>query len=381
MAWNEPGDDKDPWGNKGGDQGPPDLDEVVKKMQERLGGLFGGRKGSDNGGRGETPSGPGTAGVGVIAVIVLILLLIWQSFYMIQPPERGVVLRFGAYKEVTKPGPHFLIPFVDQVIPVNIDQVLPFNHSAIMLTQDENIVDLKMTVQYKIQDPADYKFQDWNPDQTIKDATETALREVIGKSRLDAIITENRSGIAELVKAGIQDLMNTYRTGLEVVSVNIQDANPPEQVKEAFADVVKAREDKVRIENQAQAYANDIVPRARGAAARQLEDAKAYRAKVIAEAEGEVSRFLAVLAEYEKAPEVTRKRLYLETVQEVLAKTNKVMLDVESGNSLMYLPLDKIIGSKAVTPPASQEKQTPDEPVSQEADAPVRDTTRSRRIR
>jgi membrane protease subunit HflK len=381
MAWNEPGgDNKDPWGNKGGDQGPPDLDEVVKKMQERLGGLFGGRKGSDGGDRGDTPSGPAAAGVGVLVVIALVLFLAWQSFYIIEPPERGVVLRFGAYKEVTQPGPHFLIPMVDRVIPVNIDQVLSFNHTALMLTQDENIVDLSLTIQYKVQDPADYKFQDWDPDQTIKDATETALREVIGKSRLDNIITEKRTGIAELVKTGIQDLMKSYRTGLEVISVNIQDANPPEQVKEAFADAVKAREDKVRIENQAQAYANDVVPRARGAAARQLEDAKAYREKVIAEAEGEASRFLAVLTEYEKAPEVTRKRLYLETVQEVLGKTNKVMLDVESGNSLMYLPLDKLIESNpGVRLPRVQQES---EPVTQTtSEKPARETTRSRRTR
>jgi membrane protease subunit HflK len=379
MAWNEPGgDNKDPWGNKGGDQGPPDLDEVVKKMQERLGGLFGGRKGSDGGG-GDTPSGPAAAGAGVLVFIVIVIFLAWQSFYIIEPPERGVVLRFGAYKEVTQPGPHFLIPLVERVIPVNIDQVSSFNHTALMLTQDENIVDLTLTIQYKVQDPADYKFQDWNPDQTIKDATETALREVIGKSRLDNIITEERTGIAELVKIGIQDLMDSYRTGLEVVSVNIQDANSPEQVKEAFADVVKAREDKVRIENQAQAYANDIVPRARGGAARQLEAAKAYRQEVIARAEGEASRFLAVLAEYEKAPEVTRKRLYLETVQEVLGKTNKVMLDVDSGNSLMYLPLDKLIESRpGMNLPSVQQRS---EPAAEQAEKPARETVRSRRTR
>jgi membrane protease subunit HflK len=289
------------------------------------------------------------------------------------------VLRFGAYKEVTQPGPHLLIPLVERVIPVNIDQVSSFDHTALMLTQDENIVDLTLTIQYKVQDPADYRFQDWNPDQTIKDATETALREVIGKSRLDTIITENRSAIAEIVKIGIQDLMDSYRTGLEVVSVNIQGASPREQVKDAFADAVKAREDKVSIENQAQAYANDVVPRARGGAARQLEDAKAYREKVIAEAEGEVSRFLAVLAEYEKAPEVTRKRLYLETVQEVLGNTNKVMLDVDSGNSLMYLPLDKLIENKpGVRLPSIQQQSAP---VNEDAEKPVRETIRSRRIR
>ncbi len=386
MAWNEPGGngDKDPWSGGGGDQGPPDLDEVVKKMQERLGGLFGGRKGSNgSGGNGSDdgmPSGPAAAGMGGMLLLALAVFLAWQSFYIIEPAERGVVMRFGAFHEVTKPGPHLLIPMVDRVIPIDIDEVHTFTHTALMLTQDENIVDLTLTVQSKIQDPADYKFQDWNPDQTLKDATETALREVIGKSKLDTIITENRSGIAESVKLSIQELMDLYRTGMEVVSVNIQDANPPEQVKAAFDDANKAREDKVRIENQAQAYANDIVPRARGAGARQVEDAKAYKERVIAEAEGDTSRFLAILKEYQKAPEVTRKRLYLEALEEVLGNSNKVMLDVKSGNSLMYLPLDRLMQSssdkqsatiKLVPQTDEMPKATPDE----------RKVDRSRRVR
>lgn len=379
MAWNEPGGDKDPWGGRGGDQGPPDLDEVVKKMQERLSGMFGGRKGGgsgDNGG--ERPSaGPGASGLGALIAIALLALLAWKSWYIIEPAERGVVLRFGSYQEITKPGPHFLIPLVDRVIPVDIDKVETFSHSALMLTQDENIVDLALTVQSRIQDPADYLFQVNNPKETLKDATETALREVIGKSRLDTIITESRSEIADQVKKGIQELVDSYRTGLEVVSVNIQGASPPEEVKASFDDANKAREDKVRIENQAQAYANDVIPRARGAASRLLEDAKAYKSRVIAEAQGQATRFLAVLAEYEKAPEVTRKRLYLETVEEVLGKTNKVMLDVEGGNSLMYLPLDKLIQQQQRIPAAADTKSVPVE----EAATPEREVIRTRRIR
>ncbi len=387
MAWNEPGGDKDPWSGGGGDQGPPDLDEVVKKMQERLGGLFGGKKGSngsngsgDGGDDNGMPSAPAVAGMGGMILLAIIVFFVWQSFYIIEPAERGVVLRFGAFHEVTKPGPHLLIPVVDRVVAIDIDNVDTFTHTALMLTQDENIVDLTLTVQYKIQDPADYKFQDWNPDQTLKDATETALREIIGKSKLDTIITENRSGVADAVKTRLQELMDLYRTGMEVVSVNIQDANPPEQVKAAFDDANKAREDKVRIENQAQAYSNDVIPRARGAGARQIEAAKAYKEKVIANAEGETSRFLAILQEYRKAPEVTRKRLYLETVEQVLANSDKVLLDVESGNSLMYLPLDKLMqsgsGKKSVTTtpmpqPVEQQKATPEE----------RTVNRSRRTR
>ena len=383
MAWNEPGGDKDPWGGRGGDQGPPDLDEVVKKMQERLSGMFGGRKGGSSGGNGseDSSSGPGAGGLGALIVIGLLAFLIWQGFYIIEPAERGVVLRFGAYKEITKPGPHLLIPLVDTVVPINIDKVETHPHQALMLTQDENIVDLRLTVQYRIQDPADYIFQDRDPDQTLQDATETALREVIGKSRLDTIITENRSGIADQVKGGIQQLMDSYRTGLEVVSVNIQDANPPEEVKAAFDDANKAREDKVRIENQAQAYANDVVPKARGAAARLVEDAKAYKSRVIAEAEGEAARFLAVLAEYEKAPEVTRKRLYLETVEDVLGNTNKVMLDVDGGNSLMYLPIDQLIQSQKQGASSSTGSSSTPVLERETRSSPEREVIRSRRVR
>ncbi len=384
MAWNEPGGDKDPWGGRGGDQGPPDLDEVVKKMQERLSGMFGGRKGGgsgDNGGERPSSTGPGASGLGALIGIGLLAFLIWQGFYIVEPAERGVVLRFGAYKEITKPGPHLLIPLVDNVIPINIDKVETHPHQALMLTQDENIVDLRLTVQYRIQDPADYIFQDRDPDQTLQDATETALREVIGKNRLDTIITENRSGIADQVKAGIQKLMDSYRTGLEVVSVNVQDANPPEQVKAAFDDANKAREDKVRIENQAQAYANDVVPKARGAAARLVEDAKAYKSRVIAEAEGEASRFLAVLTEYEKAPEVTRKRLYLETVEHVLGNTNKVMLDVEGGNSLMYLPIDQLIQSRQQGASSSSGSSSTQVQERKASSTSGRDVIRSRRTR
>ncbi len=387
MAWNEPGggNGKDPWSGKGGDQGPPDLDEVVRKLQEKLGGLFGGGKGSGGGAGagGSVPSGPGNTGLGVIIAIALVVIIAWKGFYIVEPAERGVVLRFGAYQEIVEPGPHLLIPFVDEVIKVNVDQVSSFGHGAQMLTQDENIVDVKLTVQSRVQDPADYLFQDGDPDQTLHDATETALREIIGKSRLDVIITESRSAIADMVKQSIQETLNTYRTGLEVTSINIQEAAPPEQVKSAFDDANKAREDKVRIENQAQAYANDVIPKARGAAARQLEDAKAYQGRVIAEAEGEANRFLAVLREYEKAPEVTRERLYLETTETVLSGVNKVIMDVQQGNSLMYLPLDKLIKPAQKDEGAASTAAGIDIMPSRTptTDVPLREVTRGRRIR
>ncbi len=349
MAWNEPGNgNQDPWNNKGGNQGPPDLDEVVRKLQDKVGGLFGGRRGGGSGGAGKGAGG----GSGLIVAALLIALLIAaaiDSFYIIQPAERGVVLRFGAYHEVVGPGPHLKLPLIDSYQAVNVDQIDKFVHRAQMLTKDENIVDVTVEVQYRIQDPADYLFQDANPPRTLQNSMESALREVIGKSNLDEIITENRSGIALSVQKETQKLVDLYRTGLKVININIQDAKPPEAVQDAFADAIKAREDRERVQNQAQAYANDVVPRARGAAARQLEDAKAYKAKVVAEAEGESKRFLALLAEYKKAPEVTRRRLYLDSMQDVLHGTGKVLLDIKKGNNLTYLPLDRLIRPGSAT--------------------------------
>lgn len=343
MAWNEPGGGKrDPWSGKGGDQGPPDLDEVVKKLQERMGGLFGGKRGGSNG-DGSGGTGGGIAGIGLIIGLVVIVMLAVKSFYIVEPAERGVVKRFGAYLEVTEPGPHFLVPFIDDVTTVDVDNINKFPHRAQMLTKDENIVDVTLTVQYRIIDPAAYLFQDANPEKSIRGSMESAMREVIGKSHLDDIITANREAIAIAVQKGTQDLMNLYKTGLVLTSINIQEANPPEAVKAAFNDAIKAREDKERLQNQAQTYANDVVPRSRGAAARQIEDAKAHKAKVVAEADGESARFLALLREYEKAPQVTRERLYLETVEQVLQSSNKVMLDVKEGSNLTYLPLDRIM--------------------------------------
>lgn len=346
MAWNEPGgNNKDPWGGKGNDQGPPDLDEVVKKLQDKLGGLFGGKSGGSGSSGGSSGSSGSSKGIGMIVGLVVVAVLGFQSFYTVNPAERGVVLRFGEFVQVTQPGPHFLIPFIDNVITVDVDQISRLPHRAEMLTSDENMVDVSLNVQYRIQDPVDYLFQDSTPEKTIKDTIESALREVVGKSTLDEIITQNRSGIADSVRTIAQDMIADYKSGLVITSVNIQAANPPEAVKEAFDDANRAREDKIREINKAEAYANDIVPRARGAGAAAVADAKGYKAKVIAEAEGESQRFTALVREYEKAPDVTRERLYLETMQDVLGNTNKVLLDVKSGNNLTYLPLDKITES------------------------------------
>jgi membrane protease subunit HflK len=389
MAWNEPGGgNKDPWSGKGGDQGPPDLDEVVRKLQERLGGLFGGKKGPSQpgsgggGGSGGSPFG-GLSGR-TLGVAGAILLVIWlaSGIYIVEPAERGVVLRFGAYQTMTEPGPHWHIPYpVEEVIKVNVDEISSFTHKAAMLTKDENIVELELTVQSRIQDAADYLFQDQSPEKTLRDVTETVVRKTIGGSKLDFILTEGRGAVAQMIQDRTQGLINEYKTGLEITSINMQPAKPPEQVKEAFDDAIKAREDKERLENKAEAYANEILPQARGEAARVEADSKAYRDRVIASAEGEAARFLAVLTEYEKAPEVTRERLYLDTMQDVLSQSNKVLIDVPGGNNLMYLPIDQLLkkreggassgGGQSVTPRVTQEP-TP---------MPQREVVRERRSR
>ncbi len=389
MAWNEPGGGKDPWSGKGGDQGPPDLDEVVRKLQERLGGLFGGRRRGGGGGNGSgRPYRPvGGVSVGIVLGLALVGWLA-SGIYIVQPAERGVVTRFGAYQAVTSPGPHWHLPFpIEDVQKVDVDEIKSFRHQAQMLTRDENIVDVALTVQSRVQDPTDFLFQVQNPEQTLRDATETAVRETIGKNQLDFILTEGRSTIGVDIKARIQELLNNYRTGLIVTSVNTQPARPPDAVKSAFDDAIKAREDKARLENQAEAYANDVLPRARGAAARRVADAEAYRDKVVADAQGETARFNSVLAQFQKAPAVTRERLYIDAIQSVLSKSPKVMLDVPGGTNLTYLPLDKLIqpprpkAQSRDSAEAAASAAAPSGPVEPEPTRAVREPTRERRMR
>ena len=400
MAWNEPGGgNKDPWGGKGGDQGPPDLDEVVRKLQERLGGLFGGKApkpngdddgsaggGGGGGGRGRGfPSLPSGIDKKMLGIGAGVLLVIWlaSGIYIIEPAERGVVLRFGGYVDTTDPGPHWRLPFpFESVVKVNVDQVSTFSHTAVMLTKDENIVDVELTVQARIQDAADYLFQDQNPDKSLKDATEAVVRTTIGRSKLDYIVTEGRGAISTDIQARTQELMNQYRTGLLITSVNMQPAKPPEQVKDAFDDAIKAREDKERLENKAEAYVNEVLPKARGEAARIEADAMAYRDKVIAESEGEAARFVSVLAAYQKAPEVTRERLYLETMEKVLGDNSKVLIDAPQGNTMMYLPLDQMLKGRSAPTPAAAGSPQPQARVAPEPEpTSERSVNRDRRTR
>ncbi|HEY9148395.1 MAG TPA: FtsH protease activity modulator HflK [Gammaproteobacteria bacterium] len=345
MAWNEPGGSggKDPWGGRNDEQGPPDLDEVVRKLQNKFNGMFGG------GGGGDRPAGRGM-GSGDIGLIVVIALLVWalSGIYIVDEGTRGVVTQFGAYTKTTDPGPHWHPRFIQRVRKVNVSNVRSVElgvrtEESLMLTQDENIVDVKFAVQYQVRDARDYLFNVISPDETLRQAMESAVREVIGQSEMDFVLTGGRAEVVNRAQALMQGILDSYKAGLVVNQLTMQNAQAPQQVQDAFADAVKAREDEQRLKNEAEAYANDILPKARGRAARLLEEASAYREQVIAEAEGETNRFLSILNEYRKAPEVTRKRLYLDTLESVLHKSSKVMVDTEGGNNLLYLPLDKLM--------------------------------------
>lgn len=358
MAWNEPGGngDKDPWGNRGSNQGPPDLDEVLRNFQKKFGSLFGGR-----GGRGGSRSGPG-GGMGFSFVIV-VALLVWGAtgLYKIEEAERGIVLRFGKHVDTTQRGLHWHWPIpLERVEKVDITKVYTISIDVTMLTQDENIVDIAGTVQYQIADASKYLFNVRNPQTSLSQITESAFRQSIGRSKMDYVITEGRGEIAIRVKNIIQQIIDQYGTGLSIFKVNIQNAKPPEAVKDAFDDVTQAREDEERLKNEAEAYRNEVLPKARGAAARLREEADAYQKEVVAKSEGEANRFKQLLTEYKKAPGVTRDRLYLDMMESVMNNSSKVMIDVEGGNNLLYLPLDKLMnreGSSYIAPDISDIRQ------------------------
>ena len=337
MAWNEESDnkqDKDPWG-KNGNQGPPDLDEIVKKMQKGIGGIFGNKPTK----KGDTPVFPF-----LIAIILLVAWLIFDMTYLIDQQQKGVVLRFGKHVSTLDPGLNIRLPRPIEVVKkVNVGQVRSITHKASMLTQDENIVDVEVAVQWRIGSATDFLFNVFDPFPTLRQVTESAVREVIGKSELDFVLTEGRSEIAQKIQILIQNVLDDYESGIYISSVEMQPAKPPEEVKAAFDDAIKAREDEQRLVNEAEAYRNDIIPKARGSAARLREESNGYKARVIAKAEGEASRFEQLLTEYKRAPRVTRERLYIDAIESVFSNTNKVLIDNDNGNSLMYLPIDRLI--------------------------------------
>ena len=360
MAWNEPGgngNNQDPWGsgnngnrggnnNGGGDQGPPDLDEALRKLQDKLNGIFGGSgKKQSNG------SGGSSSGMGLFIAVIVIAAVFWAGagFYTVDQQERGVVLRLGKFHDIVEPGLAWNPPFIDDVNLVNVTRVRSGDHRSLMLTKDENIVDVDMTIQYVISDARSFVLSVRDPESSLSHAAESALRHVVGSTDMHSILTQGRETLGVDVQARLQDSMDDYGTGLKISKVNIKDSKAPSQVQDAFDDVIKAREDEERVKNEAESYANGIVPEARGLAQRMREEASAYREQVVARSEGDADRFTALLNEYEKAPEVTRERLYLDTMQEVLSQNPKVLIDVEGGNNMMYLPLDKILQNRPAT--------------------------------
>lgn len=349
MAWNEPGGNKprDPWGGGDNNQGPPDLDEALRKLQERLNGLFGG---------GGAPGGGSGAALGLLPLVavVLVAVTLWAGFYQINERERAVVLRLGVYDRTLTPGLHWTWPLLEDVTTVNTTQLREHTTEGLMLTEDENIVNVKLSVQYNVLDPKNFVLAVHDPENSLREATDSALRHVVGSSEMDQVLTEGREQIAADVQTRLQSYLDLYNTGVQVEKVNVEGTTPPEQVKAAFDDVIRAREDEERAKNEAQTYANGIIPEARGQAQRIIEEATAYRDQVVARAEGEAARFEKLLAEYQKAPAVTRERLYLDTMQDVMAGSSKVLVDVEGGNNMLYLPLDRMVsGGGAVQAPVS----------------------------
>ena len=367
MAWNQPdgNGDRDPWGNRGRQQGPPDLDEILRKLQSQWGRIFGRRPigGGRSGGGGGSGWGFGRGGFMGAGLVAIVLIVAWwlAGIWIIQEPEQGVVLRFGAYHRTMDPGFNWAPYFIDSVDTVNVDRIrnaeIGFRNQgssvaavpreALMLTEDENIVDLQFAVQYRVKDPGQFLFENSEPEIALRQATESAVREIVGRSKMDFVLTEGRGAVAAETQGLIQEILDRYKTGLRVMSVNMQNAQPPTQVQDAFLDAIKAREDQERIINEAKAYQADVVPKARGEANAILAQAQAYQQRVEAIAVGDASRFEQVLRAYRTAPEITRDRLYLEAVESVLAHTTKVLVDIPAGNNIMYLPLDQIIRSRA----------------------------------
>ena len=375
MSWNEPGGDKkDPWSGRGDQKGPPDLDEAIRSLQEKLSNIFGGGKSGGGGSPGAFSSGNPIKSLGLLALGILVIWIL-SGFYTIDEGYHGIETRFGQYIGTTTAGLNWHIPSpIESVEKINVKQQRTKEvgyrgasagagqvsgtgsvpEEALMLTKDENIVDVRLAVQYQIKDAKDFVFNLASPEETLKQVTESTLRGVVGGKEMDFVLKEGRSEIAAQIKSEIQVTMDSYQSGVQVTSVNLQDAQAPEPVQGAFDDVNKAREDKQRFINEAQAYANDVVPKARGAAARKLQEAEGYKEQVIAQAQGETSRFTQLLTEYKKAPEVTRKRLYLESMESVMSETSSVMIDVKGGNNMMYLPLDKMIQQKQSVVPVEE---------------------------
>jgi len=391
MAWNDPGR-KNPWGNRP-DKGTADLDEALRNLQRKLSQMFGGKDGGDDGGRDDGRSGGGGGGYGGAAMrgfgfstIALVLVGVWAltGFYVVDAAERGVVTRFGQYVATTEPGLRWHVPWpVEARQIINVESIEGVQEQTRMLTSDENLVDINFAVQYRRAEPVAYAFNVRDPDQTLKEVAESAIRETVGRSELDFVLEQGRQEITARTKELIQRTLASYKTGIEVTTVNLQGVSVPEQVQSSQRDAIKAREDKERLALEAQAYANDILPKAKGSASRQAEDSAAYKARIVADAEGEAQRFTSLRESYERAPGVTRQRLYYETMEEVLGNTNKVLIPKESGN-LLYLPLDKLTEGRVRTLTLDEQRQVPatvQPPAAAEPEIPPASTVESTRER
>ncbi|SEL34541.1 FtsH protease activity modulator HflK [Nitrosovibrio tenuis] len=369
------------WGRKKGNSGPPDLDQLWRNFNKKLNSLFKRKGGGSGSGGGEGPGGPSARQYGGgIGLLVGLLLLLWiaSGFYIVNEGQRGIVLRFGKYVETTQAGLRWHLPYpVEMVETVNVSQVRTVEigyrnnvrskvlKESLMLTDDENIIDIQFAVQYILKNPEDFLFTNREPENAVLQAAETAIREIIGKSKMDFVLYEGREQVAAKATQLMQDILDRYKIGIAISKVTMQNAQPPEQVQAAFDDAVKAGQDRERQKNEGQAYANDVIPKAKGNAARLLEEAEGYKQRVIASSEGDASRFKQILVEYNKAPAVTRERLYLDTMQQILSSTTKIFVDQKSSNNLLYLPLDKLIhmsgpssspatASEASPPPAQE---------------------------
>jgi membrane protease subunit HflK len=339
MAWNEPGGNKnDPWKNRGGkEQGPPDIDDVLKNLFGKFG------KGG-NGGDGGNTSGPNIGGksIGLIAVIAFIVYAL-SGIYTVKEAERGVVLRFGEFSSLAEPGLQWRLRFIEEIIPINIQEIRALASSGSMLTEDENVVTVEMEVQYRVVNPEQWLFSVQAPQMSLSQAFDSAIRYVVGHSRMDDVLTDGKEAARQRVLEELEAIITPYNIGVSIVAVNFTNARPPNEVRAAFDDAIAAQEDEERFIREAEAYAREIEPRARASVNRLNEEAQAYKERSILEAQGEVSRFEELLPQYESAPEVTRQRIYLETLEEVYSNVTKVMIDTEGSGNMMYLPLDKIM--------------------------------------
>ncbi len=379
------------WGKRGGNNdGPPDLDEILRKFNQKLGNLFGQKGGGHSGGGSGGPTAAMMGGGVALAASVAISVWLATGFYIVEQGSKGIELRLGRYTQTTDAGPrwHWPYPFESaEVVDVQRLRAIEVGHrnsqktkvreEALMLTEDQNIVDVQFAVQYELNDPVKFLFNNRAPDEAVRQAAETSMREIVGKSKMDFVLYEGRGEITDRTKALMQKILDRYMTGIQVKQVNLQNVQPPEQVQASFDDVVRAKQDRERAKNEGEAYANDILPKATGAAARLIEEANGHKQRVIANAQGDASRFTQVLTEYDKAPGVTRERLYIDMMQQVLQSTSKVVVDQKGGNNLLYLPLDKLLQATGAVPAGSAPiESTPRAAATAEPSSPAVDASR-----